>query len=43
MPRNTKTITLQKVTQKVPEELPFAETVVVPLRAGETIAWSLAE
>ena len=43
MPRNTKTITLHKVAQKVPEELPLAETVVVPLRAGESIAWSLAE
>jgi len=43
IPRNTKTITLHKVAEKVPEELPLVETVVVPLRAGETIAWSLAE
>jgi dihydroorotase len=43
MPRNTKTVTLHKVAQKVPDELPLAETVVVPLRAGETIAWSMAE
>lgn len=43
LPRNTKTITLHKVPESVPHELPLAETVVVPLRAGETIAWSLAQ
>lgn len=42
LPRNTDTITLRKETWIVPESIPFAEDVLVPLRAGQTIAWKLA-
>ena len=41
LPRNTKTISLLKQTQSIPSELPLGEETIVPLRAGETIAWSL--
>jgi len=42
LPRNTKTISLLKQVQSIPSELPLGEETIVPLRAGETIAWSLA-
>ncbi|QWD63906.1 dihydroorotase [Polynucleobacter sp. MWH-UH2A] len=41
LPRNTKKITLSKKTQTIPMELPLGDATIVPLRAGETIAWSL--
>ena len=40
--RNTKTISLVKQAQSIPAELPLGDETIVPLRAGETIAWSLA-
>jgi dihydroorotase len=42
LPRNTKKITLQKQAQNIPAELPLGDATIVPLRAGETIAWTLA-
>jgi dihydroorotase len=42
LPRNSKTITLVKQAQSIPAELPLGDATIVPLRAGETIAWSLA-
>jgi len=42
LPRNTKKITLLKQAQNIPLELPLGDATIVPLRAGETIAWSLA-
>jgi dihydroorotase len=42
LPRNTKTISLLKQAQSIPSELPLGEETIVPLRAGETIALSLA-
>ncbi|SDK55665.1 dihydroorotase [Methylophilus rhizosphaerae] len=42
LPRNTDTITLRKESWLVPESIPFADDVLVPLRAGQTIAWKLA-
>jgi dihydroorotase len=42
LPRNTKKITLLKQAQNIPAELPLGDATIVPLRAGETIAWSLA-
>ena len=42
LPRNTKTISLVKQAQSIPAELPLGDETIVPLRAGETIAWSLA-
>ena len=41
LPRNTKNITLVKQAQSIPTELPLGDATIVPLRAGETIAWSL--
>lgn len=41
LPRNSGRLDLQRRTQRVPQELPFAETHIVPLRAGEEIAFSL--
>lgn len=41
LPRNTKKITLSKKAQNIPAELPLGDATIVPLRAGETIAWSL--
>lgn len=42
LPRNSKKITLVKQAQSIPAELPLGNVTIVPLRAGETIAWSLA-
>ncbi|WP_114636299.1 dihydroorotase [Polynucleobacter necessarius] len=42
LPRNSKKITLIKQAQSIPVELPLGDATIVPLRAGETIAWSLA-
>lgn len=41
LPRNTDKITLRKEYWLVPESIPFADDVLVPLRAGQTIAWRL--
>jgi dihydroorotase len=41
LPRNSKKITLSKQAQSIPTELPLGDATIVPLRAGETIAWSL--
>jgi dihydroorotase len=41
LPRNTEQITLTKTTWRVPDELPFPESGLVPLRAGEEITWQL--
>ncbi|WP_114654021.1 dihydroorotase [Polynucleobacter necessarius] len=42
LPRNTKKITLVKQAQSIPVELPLGDATIVPLRAGETIAWTLS-
>jgi len=42
LPPNTKIISLVKQAQSIPAELPLGDETIVPLRAGETIAWSLA-
>ncbi|MFZ5555901.1 MAG: dihydroorotase [Pseudomonadota bacterium] len=42
LPRNTSTITLVREPWTVPPTLPFGADVLVPLRAGETVAWRLA-
>ncbi|HEY4713881.1 MAG TPA: dihydroorotase, partial [Aquirhabdus sp.] len=42
LPRNTQTITLVKQPQQVPDSYPYFETQqLVPLRAGETLTWSV--
>lgn len=42
LPRNSKIITLVKKAQNIPMELPLGDATIVPLRAGETIAWPLS-
>ena len=42
LPRNKKTITLQKETWKVPKTLALGTEQIVPLRAGEKCQWKLA-
>jgi dihydroorotase len=39
LPRNTGKITLSKESWNVPDSLAFGEHKLVPLRAGETVAW----
>ncbi len=42
LPRNRETITLVREPWTVPDELPFGEHRLVPMRAGETVPWRLA-
>lgn len=42
LPRNVETITLIKKSWRIPEELPFPDTGIVPLRAGEEMTWKMA-
>jgi dihydroorotase len=42
LPRNTQKVILVKQAQNIPAELPLGDDTIVPLRAGETIAWTLA-
>ncbi|KAG0757747.1 hypothetical protein G6F22_019861 [Rhizopus arrhizus] len=39
LPRNTGTLTLVRETYQVPDELEFGNTTLVPLAAGEALAW----
>jgi dihydroorotase len=41
LPRNTEQITLTKTTWRVPDEIPFTEAALVPLRAGEEMTWQM--
>ena len=43
LPRNQSTITLKKETQTVPSKFAFGSSTVTPMRASETIAWSIVE
>jgi dihydroorotase len=43
LPRNSGSVRLVRRPQTVPAELPFADGTIVPLRAGETLAWSIAK
>ena len=44
LPRNRERITLVKRAWQAPQELPYiADDTLVPLRAGESVAWSLQE
>ena len=42
LPRNTATITLVREPWQVPAHYPFGDDELVPLRAGERVAWRLA-
>ena len=41
LPRNTGTLTLRREPWRVPDDYPLGEERVVPLRAGESLAWRL--
>lgn len=41
LPRNTTQVTLHKQSWLAPESIPFADDVLVPLRAGQAVAWKL--
>jgi dihydroorotase len=41
LPRNRDTVTLRRTPRTLPETLPFGDTVIKPLRGGETLAWTL--
>lgn len=43
LPRNAEHITLVRESWTAPESLPFGEDVLVPLRAGQSIAWKLQQ
>ena len=42
LPRNTTQITLHRQSWTLPEQLPYGETSLKPLRGGESLAWRLA-
>jgi len=42
LPRNAGTVTLRRQPRTLPESLPFGDAQIKPLRAGETLNWSLA-
>jgi dihydroorotase len=41
LPNNTDIVTLTREAWTIPAELPFGETTIVPLNAGESISWKL--
>ena len=41
LPRNTEQITLTKTTWRIPDEVPFIESGLVPLGAGNEISWEM--
>lgn len=43
LPRNRGTVTLRRQPWVVPAELKFGDSAVVPLAAGETLAWKLTD
>ena len=43
LPRNREQVTLKKVSVAVPAELAYAAHSLIPFRAGESIAWSIAK
>jgi len=43
LPRNRDHIVLERVTWRPPATYPFAQDELVPLRAGEAVAWRLVE
>ena len=42
LPRNAQKITLTKAAMNIPAELKFGAHSLVPMRAGETVAWSIS-
>ncbi len=42
LPRNQERLTLVKASWQVPETLPFGDELLVPFRAGQSMAWTLS-
>ncbi|MDE2003652.1 MAG: dihydroorotase [Betaproteobacteria bacterium] len=43
LPRNSDSIALHREAWRVPESLPFGDTTIVPLRAGDELRWRVGE
>jgi dihydroorotase len=43
LPRNTEQITLGRTTWRIPDEVPFTEFGLVPLRAGQEMTWRMLD
>jgi len=43
LPRNSGTVTLEKIPQQIPTDLPLGSQRLVPLRAGERVQWTLTQ
>lgn len=43
LPRNTGQITLSKTTWRIPDEVPFPDSGLVPLGAGQEMSWKMVE
>jgi len=41
LPRNKETVTLQRESWTLPEELPFGDATIVPLNGGQALRWKL--
>jgi dihydroorotase len=41
LPRNSGSVTLERQPWVLPESMPFGDTLIKPLRAGETLNWKL--
>lgn len=41
LPRNTEQITLTKMTWRIPDEVPFIDSSLVPLWSGEKLTWKV--
>jgi dihydroorotase len=41
LPRNRDTVTLRREAWTLPEQVPFGDAVLKPLRGGETLNWKL--
>ncbi|HTL77122.1 MAG TPA: dihydroorotase [Casimicrobiaceae bacterium] len=42
LPENVDHVTLERAAWRVPDELPFGDGTIVPLRAGQQVRWRLA-
>jgi dihydroorotase len=41
LPRNTKSVTLNEESWKIPEQYDFTDKVLIPFKAGENLPWSV--
>ncbi|MBT5487909.1 MAG: dihydroorotase, partial [Halieaceae bacterium] len=41
LPRNSGSVTLEKVSQEIPTDMPLGSDRLIPLRAGERVQWTL--